>query len=419
MTRLSKIFLALCAVMWSAGCALDRGDGLSCTAVAGLYGGVTSQSDFDPTATTPTTTRRSIMAMDAEDIGPSMLDGLRQSIRPVRPNPAVSREPAKPIIIDVLSLSAGGQYGSFGAGFLRGWAENTQSERPKFDLVTGVSAGGMLAPVAFSGTEHDAALDVFRGLSRENVFRGRPFFALGKAPSFFNPGPLEKTLKALLSEGMIEDIARHHRTGARLLVMAVDLDTTRATVFDLGEMAASSLPLTQRRDCMAEVMLASAAIPGVFPPRNIDGTLYVDGGLRDQIFLSGVESARAILARETNRPVTVRATIVVNGSLKVPKGKVKDSLLGYAERSLYALSDEVLRDSISETLNFAVDRENWTVRGVIAELDVEEICPLGESVGTFDACVTTALFDAGRKRGAASPVHFVTSAELFALANEY
>lgn len=415
MTLVSKILVAFSAVFGLGGCALDRGEGLMCSAITGPATGVVAQSDFDPTETN----QLPAMAMDADDIAPSMLDGLRQAIGTDLRKPAANRVARAPIVIDVLSLSAGGQYGSFGAGFLRGWSQNAKTPRPNFDLVTGVSAGGMLAPVAFSGTRHDGALDVFRGLSEESVFKGRPFFTLGNSASFFDPAPLEKTLKRLLSDALIDDVARQHATGARLLVMAVDLDTTRATVFDLGEMAASGLPLEQKRDCMAEVMLASAAIPGVFPPRNIDGTLYVDGGLRDQIFLREVESARATLARDSDRPIQVRATIVVNGSLRVPAGKVKDSLIGYAERSLYTLSDEVLRDSIAETLTFAEDNKNWTVRGVVAELAVEDICPLGESVGTFDACVTTALFEAGRDLGRTSPVDFMTSAELRALANAY
>jgi len=412
-----KTMLSLGAAIGLAGCALERGDGLACGTGVGVHVGLTSQSDFDPTKTDRLQPPRIVMGEDS--VGPSMLDGLRQSIGPELRAPAAPGQVAKPIIIDVLSLSAGGQYGSFGAGFLKGWGENAKTPRPRFDLVTGVSAGGMLAPVAFSGNAHDAALDVFRGLSQDEVFRGRPFFALATAPSFFDPSPLEAKLKRLLSDALIADIAAHQRTGAQLLVMAVDLDTTEATVFDLGRIAASPLPLTQRRNCMSEVMLASGAIPGVFPPRNIDGTLYVDGGLRDQIFLRGVESARAALAREAKRPVKVRATVVINGSLRVPGKPVRDSLLGYAERSLYTLSDEVLRDSIAETLAFAGARDNWTVRGVVAELDVEKTCPLGESVGTFDACVTTALFDAGRDLGQTAPVDFMTSAELFALANAY
>ncbi|WP_298360750.1 patatin-like phospholipase family protein [uncultured Litoreibacter sp.] len=386
-----------------------------CSAITGANAATVAQSEFDPT----TTTRLPIMAMSADEVAPSMADALRQSVGAALRPAAATRTSRKPIVIDVLSLSAGGQYGSFGAGFLRGWSQNPKTPRPKFDLVTGVSAGGMLAPVAFSGNRHDAALDVFRGLSKKGVFKGRPVFALGNSSSFFDPAPLEKTLKTLLTDGMIADVAKQHESGARLLVMAVDLDTTRATVFDLGEMAASDLPLTQRRNCMAEVMLASAAIPGVFPPRNIDGTLYVDGGLRDQIFLREVETARTLLVRDTGRAVKIRATIVVNGSLKVPEGKVKDSLIGYAERSLYTLSDEVLRDSIIETLSFAEKNSNWEVQGVIAELPVEDICPLGETVGTFDACVTTALFDSGVKLGKTAPVDFMTSAELYALANAY
>jgi len=417
MMSVLKTVLSLGAAIGLAGCALERGEGFACGTGAGSYVGVTSQSDFDPTRTDRLQGPRIIMGEDS--VGSSMLDGLRQSIGPELRAPAASRRASTPIVIDVLALSAGGQYGSFGAGFLKGWGENTQTPRPQFDLVTGVSAGGMLAPVAFSGNAHDAALDVFRGLSQDEVFRRRPLLRLANSSSFFNPRPLETRLQRLLSDQLIEDIAAHHRTGARLLVMAVDLDTTRATVFDLGGMAASNMPVAQRRNCMTEVMLASGAIPGVFPPRNIDGTLYVDGGLRDQIFLSGVESARAALARETNRPVQVRATVVINGSLRVPGEPVRDSLLGYAERSLYTLSDEVLRDSIAETLAFAGARDNWTVRGVIAELDVEKICPLGESVGTFDACVTTALFDAGHDLGRTAPVDFMTSAELFDLANAY
>ena len=79
----------------------------------------------------------------------------------------------------------------------------------------------------------------------------------------------------------------------------------------------------------------------------------------------------------------------------------------------------MLRDSINETLTFAEDNNDWEVKGVIADVAVEEICPTGEAVGTFDRCVTTALFDAGLELGKTSPVDFMTSDELRALADEY
>lgn len=398
-------------------CSLDRGVGLACAIDAASSldpaGALVSQSDFDPTGT-------QMLAPSGETLAPSMADTFRQTVRDQTPPGIAPAEIAKrPVVVDVLSLSAGGQYGSFGAGFLRGWAENPISPRPDFDLVTGVSAGGMLAPVAFSGRANDAALDTFRGLETEDVIRRRPFILWASSSAVFDASPLESTLRTLLSDALIEDVAERHRDGAKLLVMAVNLDNTRATVFDLGEMAAQSWPIERRRDCMTEVMLASAAIPTIFPPRNIDGQLYADGGLRDQIFLREVETARVQVARETGRSVQIKATIVVNGSLRPPVGDARDTILGYAERSLFTLADENLRDSIIETLTFAASNENWEVQGVIASEEVQELCPESDASGTFSACVTTALFDEGRDLGRSSPIEFISSQDLRRLAEEF
>jgi predicted acylesterase/phospholipase RssA len=410
MTALLKSFSVLCLCLGVAGCALERGDGHSCNLVDAPVEDLVAQAAFDPGDLQPTS-----VILGEDQFAPSMADAFRQTIEET-----AERVPRRaPIELEVLALSAGGQYGAFGAGFLRGWAENPSTPRPVFDLVTGVSAGGMLAPVAFSGRENDAVLDSFRGLHSNGVFRRRSLLALPGAPSFFDATPLQKMLTASLTDALIEDVAAQHAKGARLLVMATNLDTAQAQVFDLGEIASSPQPLAARRDCMTEVMLASAAIPGVFPPRNIDGTLFVDGGLRDQVFLREVESARASAARQTGREVRINATMVISGSLRVPEGQVRDSLLGYTERSLFVLSDEVLRDSINETISFAQNNENWTIKGVIAELRVEDSCPFSERAGTFDRCVTTALFDAGRALGRSAPIDFMTSAELRALADEF
>ncbi len=47
-----------------------------------------------------------------------------------------------------LVLSGGGQEGAFGAGLLCGWTK--AGTRPNFKLVTGISVGAMIAPLAFS-----------------------------------------------------------------------------------------------------------------------------------------------------------------------------------------------------------------------------------------------------------------------------
>ena len=48
-----------------------------------------------------------------------------------------------------LALSGGADDGAFGAGVLVGWTETGQ--RPEFEMVTGISAGALIAPFAFLG----------------------------------------------------------------------------------------------------------------------------------------------------------------------------------------------------------------------------------------------------------------------------
>ena len=55
----------------------------------------------------------------------------------------VSRADGRPIV-RVLALSGGGPDGAFGAGLLNGWTAS--GKRPQFHVVTGISAGALIAP---------------------------------------------------------------------------------------------------------------------------------------------------------------------------------------------------------------------------------------------------------------------------------
>ena len=58
--------------------------------------------------------------------------------------------------LTLLAVSGGGDNGAFGAGILCGWTE--AKDRPEFDVVTGISTGGLTAPYAFLGPKWDARL---------------------------------------------------------------------------------------------------------------------------------------------------------------------------------------------------------------------------------------------------------------------
>src|SRR5262249_14122931 len=59
-------------------------------------------------------------------------------------------------LVEYLALSGGADDGAFGAGLLVGWS--ARGDRPKFEVVTGVSAGALIAPYAFLGPSYDRKL---------------------------------------------------------------------------------------------------------------------------------------------------------------------------------------------------------------------------------------------------------------------
>ncbi|MCK7472220.1 MAG: patatin-like phospholipase family protein [Desulfomicrobium escambiense] len=64
---------------------------------------------------------------------------------------------SKPGRLQVLALSGGGQWGAFGAGFLKGWTRH--GDRPaEFQVVTGTSTGALQATFAFLGRDFDDAV---------------------------------------------------------------------------------------------------------------------------------------------------------------------------------------------------------------------------------------------------------------------
>jgi Patatin len=68
------------------------------------------------------------------------------------------RHPNDPPVVDLLVISGGGDWGAFGAGFLKGWSRvQGPLARPRFDVVTGVSTGALISPFAFLGDNESIA----------------------------------------------------------------------------------------------------------------------------------------------------------------------------------------------------------------------------------------------------------------------
>ncbi len=244
----------------------------------------------------------------------------------------------------ILALSGGGENGAFGAGLLTGWT--AQGTRPTFHIVSGVSVGALIAPFAFIGPSRDAELrELFTTMTADQVMRRRGWIDGVVGESLADNAPLMDTIARHLDAGMMEDIARGHEEGRVLLVGTVNLDAQAAVWWNLGAIAASghpgALPL------MREILLASAAIPGLFPPSMIDVTLggrrfqemHVDGGALAQTFVypSALGEKRRARNRD-GRPVRLGAPYdIANPRPRGPRPPVGLWTVSIAERAIAAL----------------------------------------------------------------------------------
>lgn len=198
-----------------------------------------------------------------------------------------ANDPNDPPVIHFLAISGGGDWGAFGSGFLVGWGEAPQgSRRPNFDVVTGVSTGALLAPFAFVNTDASCARvdNFYRNPASDWVESRGMLFFLPSNPSFMVIPNLEKAVGEAMDKGMIEQVAAQARDGKVLAVSATDLDLGRQHFWNLGT-AAEQAEKTGDFERVRRMMLASAAIPVAFPPVEIDGVLYADGGVTANVFL--------------------------------------------------------------------------------------------------------------------------------------
>jgi predicted acylesterase/phospholipase RssA len=188
----------------------------------------------------------------------------------------------------VLCLSGGGSYGAYSAGVLVGWTETCT--RPRFDVVTGISTGALIAPFAFLGPRYDPLIEHFyTTTSNRDLFRVRPLRLLG-AEGVADNSRLERLVEDLLSPEVVGEVAAEHAKGRRLYVGTTELESRRFIVWDLGAIAARGTEEDLR--LFRQVVLASAAIPGFFPPVHIPVTVngerlterHVDGGVSQALF---------------------------------------------------------------------------------------------------------------------------------------
>ncbi len=305
---------------------------------------------------------------------------------------------------NILAISGGAAGGAFGAGVLVGLSR--VGRRPKFEIVTGVSTGALMAPFAFLGSEWDGRLtDAYTGGHAAGIWR-----LTRLAPSLdslLRPEALDALIDPFIDAELVAAVAREHALGRRLLVATTDLDTERACIWDMGEIAQRGGD--EALALFRQVLAASASLPGLFPPRRFaseaDGVSYeemhVDGGVAAPLFV--IPEALLRWKQLGARLRSSRIYVIVNMSLEQAPRTTEPNLVAILTRSF----DGMLRASYRQALNivstFCCDHD---LAVSIASIPMD---PAGGSMLTFDTATMQRIFDAavehaGRPEFWAEPV---------------
>jgi hypothetical protein len=253
---------------------------------------------------------------------------------------------------NILAISGGAAGGAFGAGVLVGLTR--AGRRPPFAIVTGVSTGALIAPFAFLGPEWDARLgDAYTG---GHAAQSLNFTGLSPAldGGLFRVETLERLVFPFVDGDMVAAVAEQHRLGRRLLVATTDLDRETPCIWDMGEIACRGGEAATMM--FREVLVASASLPGLFPPRrfsvNANGAaceeMHVDGGVSAPLF---VMPEAMLHWRKFGRRMQRGGVYVIVNTVLDPAPRTTDvNMVSILLRSF----DTMLRVSYRQALSVAV-----------------------------------------------------------------
>jgi len=300
---------------------------------------------------------------------------------------------------NMLAVSGGGEDGAFGAGLLCGWT--AAGTRPVFDIVTGVSTGALTAPFAFLGPDWDGTLrGVYTDITPADVLETRGLLAAILNDAMADNAPLFRTISRNLDDRMLAAIAQAYAEGRLLLVATTNLDAQLPVIWNIGAIAGSGHP--RAPDLIRRVLLASAAIPGAFPPVMLDveangqrhQEMHVDGGAVAQVFLYPRQLTD--LRRERQRRglpvVPASAYVIRNGRLDANWASVNRRTVSIAAR---AISTMIAASGLNDVTRIWQNAERDGIDYNLAFIGADFT---GTYTTPFEQAYMRALFDYGFRR---------------------
>ncbi len=164
-------------------------------------------------------------------------------------------------------LSGGGSYGAVQVGMIRALVESGV----KPDMVVGSSIGALNGAALADDPDSsaDRLMKIWERVDRRTLYgadsRLRAAWEVaregltGQGTALCSPAPLTRLIESAISVDRIEELS------TTMVVVATDLLVGR--------------PKLLRQGPLAQALQASGATPGLFPPVQIEGVIYVDGSV--------------------------------------------------------------------------------------------------------------------------------------------
>ncbi len=163
-------------------------------------------------------------------------------------------------------ISGGASLGSIQVGMARA----LQAEGLTPDLIVGTSVGALNGAWLAGGGDAADLEAIWLGLERNDLFPVRPLLGLraflGRSRHFVPDSGLRRLLESELPHDDFDDAP------IPFSAIAADVMTGEEVVLRSGS--------------LIDAVVASAALPGVFPPAEIDGRLLIDGGIANNTPIS-------------------------------------------------------------------------------------------------------------------------------------
>ena len=261
----------------------------------------------------------------------------------------------------LLALGGGGSKGNAHIGVLK----VLEREGFRVRAVAGTSAGGMAASAYAAGCKPDQLEAHMSQVDQRSLFG----FHFGEEPALMGIGGVAKAMEDLLGERTFADLE------IPCALTSVDLDSGQEMVLREGR--------------VLDAVLATVAIPGIFPPKRWGEKLLVDGGVLNPVPVSVVREISPV----PNLPVvavTLTSAPTERGHLPALGPKAAEAILNRITRlkvaqafEIFLYSLEIGVSSITE-MRLAIDNPEVIVRpdvshiGYLDQVNVPQVVRLGE-----------------------------------------